>query len=251
MVRTNNKKDLAWLDKTVRSTEGYRKVNIPTDGVTWDFSKMWDIAEPGVMYIKIDDDVLFIEDTTIPSLIKKRVELHDPYIIGANVINHARLNWLHYKMNAIRPYLPESTTVPLPEDGSTYHWRASSLPKWSGPKEFNFQNFTVPTPHRWLPTNATSLDDTPIVLTRERRQSQGLKNWMVGAQQHYSFLQNLERGELWRYNFTQYDFLYERMSINLICMWGDDIIAARPIPKDVEMHFTETMPKMLKRRKSM
>lgn len=47
---------------------------------------------------------------------------------------------------------------------------------------------------------------------------------MTAAQEHYSFLENLEKGELWRYAFDTWDTQYNRVSINLMAMTGDDLV---------------------------
>ena len=72
-------------------------------------------------------------------------------------------------------------------------------------------------------------------------------NWAVVAQEHYSFLDNLERGELDRYHFDNWDYHYERLSINLIAIWGDDIVNNRPIPSDDEKWLTMDLSKELGR----
>ena len=46
---------------------------------------------------------------------------------------------------------------------------------------------------------------------------------MVAAQQHYSFLENLEKDQLSRYAFDTWDAQYDRVSINLMTMTGDDL----------------------------
>lgn len=47
---------------------------------------------------------------------------------------------------------------------------------------------------------------------------------MVLAQQHYSFLENLEKDELWRHALDTWDAQYNRASINLMAMTGDDLV---------------------------
>jgi hypothetical protein len=78
----------------------------------------------------------------------------------------------------------------------------------------------------------------------------GYYSWVVGAQVHYSFLQNLENDELWRYKFDLWDYHHDRISINFICVWGDDIVANRPFTgNDDEKFLTILLTKKLGRRK--
>ena len=73
---------------------------------------------------------------------------------------------------------------------------------------------------------------------------------MVAAQQHMSFLQNLEKDELWRYDFEMWDVIHDRLSINLMAISGDDVIAMGPMPKDDEEMITVTYSKKTGKRES-
>jgi hypothetical protein len=67
---------------------------------------------------------------------------------------------------------------------------------------------------------------------------------------HYSFLENLENDELWRYKFDLWDYHHDRISINFICIWGNDIVANRPFTgNDDEKFLTILLTKKLGRRK--
>ena len=79
----------------------------------------------------------------------------------------------------------------------------------------------------------------------------GLKSWLVAAQQHYSFLEALEEGEtgISKYQFDTWDYQYYRVSINMIAIWGDDVVDNRPFPDDDEEFLTVTLPKRLGRRR--
>ena len=79
----------------------------------------------------------------------------------------------------------------------------------------------------------------------------GLKSWTVLAQQHYSFLEALEEGEeaISKYHFDTWDYQYYRVSINMVAIWGDDVVNNRPIPDDDEEFLTVTLPKRLGRRR--
>ena len=60
-ARTNDVEDLKWLDQLVASTPGYSRLNLthPSgDSSKVPFGAVWDVVERGVMYIKIDDDIV-------------------------------------------------------------------------------------------------------------------------------------------------------------------------------------------------
>lgn len=150
--------------------------------------------------------------------------------------------------------LPSKSSSASPTPLYTTHptdWRASLLPPWKGP-----ENFTVPadfktpaSPHRWLPLPQGSvLDTTPIMATEYGAFTPALWHWTIAAQEHYSFLEHLERNELWRYKFHKWDYYYKRLGIQFIAIMGRDINLAKPLQQDDEAYFSETMPAKLKRR---
>lgn len=178
------------------------------------------------------------------------------YVVGANVINQPLSSWLHWGLGAVRPYLPENKTYGAKHEQSqgSVDWRASVLPQWSAPKDFDIAGWSPPEgrKHRWLPVpnrvNDHILDGTPILTTTyDAHTSSGWWNWIVGAQQHYSFFENLEKDELWRYRFHTWDYRDLRMGIQLIAITGRDINIAKPIAQDDEDYFCVQMPRKLGR----
>ena len=118
--------------------------------------------------------------------------------------------------------------------------------------DFNITNFEVPDHHRWLPIapGTGGNEKTPVADIKYMVGGIGWEEWTVGAQQHYSFLENLEKNELWRYAFDMWDVHYDRFSINLMAIMGDDVIAMGPMPRDDEELITEIYSKQTGRRKS-
>ena len=158
------------------------------------------------------------------------------------------LSWIHMHLGAIHPYLPDLSTTHDAE--SPRDWRASALPMWKGPEDWNMSSWKAPKHHRWLPLEPGSpkKDETPIVRSKYDSDVHQWNSWMAAAQQHHSFLENLERGELWRYDFDIWDAIYNRVSINLIAMTGDDIQAMQPIRSDDEYQISCLYPEKTKRR---
>ena len=58
VVKTNDVKDLQWLDKLILTSKSYVRVDLPNTNVN--FGQVWDIFERGIMYVKIDDDVVWM-----------------------------------------------------------------------------------------------------------------------------------------------------------------------------------------------
>lgn len=180
-------------------------------------------------------------------MIKKKIEHPEWLMVSANLVVQHALSWVHQHTTAIHPYLPDLS----PTSNITASWRVSDLPYWTGPDNVSLTDFTVEKGHRWLPLQPGSpwLDNTPMDRSEYMNADSGWNNWMVGAQQHYSFLQNLEERELWRYAFDTWDAEYNRVGINLITMTGDDLVDMDMSKYDVdEWYITMKYSKQTKRR---
>ncbi|KAF2094452.1 hypothetical protein NA57DRAFT_8245, partial [Rhizodiscina lignyota] len=243
LARTEKEADLEWLDGLVKGEPSYKRVDVRTFGKS--YASAYDICEDDVMYVKIDDDIVFFEDTTIPTIVRTRWEHPEYFLVSANIMNQPSLSWVHHHLGVIKPSAPTPLFTKHPTD-----WRASLLPTWEGPDNFtaaaDFQPTTIP--HRWLPLSEGSvLDTTPIMETEYGAFTPALYHWTIAAQEHYSFLEHLEQNELWRYKFHKWDYYYKRLGIQFIAIMGRDINLAKPLEQDDEAYFSETMPAKLKR----
>jgi hypothetical protein len=273
VVRTTNAAHLAWLDVLLETETAYKRWNV-TFGKQ-DYRGAYHNVENGAMYIKIDDDVVFFEDTTIPTIVHTKWHHREYFVVSANIMNQPSLSWVHYHLGAVHPYLPEISppkgVIGKEEsDGRETDWRVSKLPTWTGPEDFKFALEWEPPQsslsHRWLPLRPTvpevsanitvptkfplNIEDTPIRLTSYDPFSQGLWHWSIAAQEHYSFFENLENNELWKYKFHSWNYNYTRMGVQMIAIMGDDINAGKPMTEtDDEYYFTQVMPQKLRRSK--
>ncbi len=226
-INTDNIDDLAWLDDLLPTTPEYRKVIPKKKKTDNSFSGLWnDSVSAGNIYIKLDDDVAYIDDDAIPLVVNTLVTNTESLIVSANMVNSPELNWLQYRTGAILPYLPDLNYA-RPKDISSVNnprWRASELPEWIGPADFHapesrddwndYIKSLVPRPqyekeagdeseewhhelplHRWLPVKGKgAIAKTPISQTENGAFGGGWWSWAIAAQQHYSFFDNLERG---------------------------------------------------------
>jgi hypothetical protein len=200
---------------------------------------------------------VFIEDSVIPTIAYTKMMHPEYYVVSANIMNQPSLSWVHFHLGAVKPYLPElrppKPSHEVPQNLKT-SWRASELPEWEGPEDFNMTHewTSLYDKHRWLPVgpeSTHSIDDTPIVHTAYDAFSNGLWHWTIAAQEHYSFFENLENNELYRYKFDHWDYNYTRMGIQFIAMMGEDINLAKPMEhQDDEYYFSEVMPQQTGRR---
>ncbi|ODH13515.1 hypothetical protein ACO22_07178 [Paracoccidioides brasiliensis] len=253
---TKNQNDLNWLDKLLPTSPLYKKISPDTDSERKGYARLWDsaVTEPDTLYLKIDDDIVYIDDHAIPKLVSLKLESNHSFIVSANVVNGAPLSYHHYRTEAIRPYLPELTQ---PNDTSlgTPTWRASQLPPWEGPDDFEFPLGvgTAPYPnHRWLPLrhgNRSDIYRTPIQHSLCSPWKEVYGKWSLAAQQHFSFFESLEQNATDVYDFARrgvWNMGFERISINFIAVWGKDIIDHLPLVDDEAM-LTKSIPRRLNR----
>ena len=196
-------------------------------------------------------------------------EAHD---IAANIVNSPVAHWLHYHTGAILPYVPEAQAPnppPQAKDGK-HPWRASELPLAEPPAADEWQfperpgdGFKVGQPggpaykgQRWLPLANTpaNLYKTPIKHATYDPYGLGWTEWTIAAQQHYSFLDHLEKGDLSPYWAGGKDGLwnmqYERYNLNFLAIWGSSVAMTLPGGDD-EQWLTVDIPLKFKRRESM
>ncbi|KAI9756356.1 MAG: hypothetical protein M1815_003779 [Lichina confinis] len=246
--RTNVPEDLEYLEYLLTTTASYVKVE-SSNGRSQDYSKPWETLLDGPIYIKIDDDVVYMEDNAIPSLVKTLVDHPEYLLVSANMINQPAFSWVHWHLGVVHPYLPE--LEPAADHGHRNRsWRASELPQWTGPADHNYKgDFSAPFEgHRWLPLPKGTPDDTtPIAATTYHKAGRGWHSWAVAAQQHYSFFENLENGALDTYHLGTWDMKYDRISIQLLAIRGKDVLDNLPFESDDEAFLTEVLPRKLGR----
>ncbi len=204
--------------------------------------------------------------------------------VVANLINSPETGWLHYRFGAIHAYLPELEPPQNPSADSKgpTAWRASALPEWKG------ENMTFPVAgiragkdddggvlapdmpgappfqgHRWLPLPGGANKDeelwrTPMAETSYDPNGPDWGSWSLGAQAHYSFLENLEKGNLTLYHYGHgvdeeregiWNMAYDRMNINFMAIWGKDVLDNLPFrTPDDELELSVGINTELRRR---
>jgi hypothetical protein len=253
-INTNNQDDLAYLEELLVTHPGYSKhvAEGEYDPRFW-FSNWEAVSDPEAVYVKIDDDVVFIEDDTIGRVVNRLVGNPKYFAVSANVVNNPALSWVHSRLGVYEPYWPE---MHPPKSKPAASWRASELPAYEGPitgPEGFDPDGNTPAPyegHRWLPVRDDSYDinDSPSRTLTYDAYGPSWLNWAASAQTHYSFLQHVEENKTSKYKFDMWDYGYERLSINFFVLRGKDVLDVFPFPeKDDELYLTTIRPKELRR----
>lgn len=271
MTNTDDKEDLAWLDDLVSRVPQYGTVEVkrPNDAHGWGgFNIIWEsLQDPDTIYLKIDDDIVWIGDNAVPRMIETLIKHPEAHDIAGNIINSPIASFLHYHNGAVHPFLPD--VKPPEQEGPPEDWRTSLLPPYDGPKSERYDwkpqdtkpksNFSTGDKggppfenHRWLPLSDTSEDllRTPISGASYDAFGMAWKSWAIGAQQHYSLLRNIEENRLDRYFFGDregiWDLQYGRYNLNFLAIRGSSVALALPGGDD-EHDLTVKIPLQLKK----
>ncbi|KAI1119551.1 hypothetical protein F5Y14DRAFT_457809 [Nemania sp. NC0429] len=228
MVHTGIEEDLIYLDRLIDQRRPHYKIVVPGECRGFNYACMWNpVVEDNTIYVKIDDDIVFIHPDAIPQLVSTRIAEPHPFAVSANLVNSPLTGYKHYDIGAIHPFLPDPNSKPSRRAAEL--WRPSdwkAFPKKYVPKinqnstDDIFTNeimdqyiFAKPhyEGHPWLLLEDVedALLKTPMGINKLRLLTNGAgsaygaawQSWMISAQQQYSLLRNLELNNMWRYHF--------------------------------------------------
>ena len=273
-VNTEREVDVEWLDRHIGDEPQYSIITNPDpldpmNRYQWIWRQTMD---PDTLYVKIDDDIVFIDDDAIPRLTHSLMAHPEAHNMAANIVNSPIAHWLHFHTDAVRPWLPDPFPPAPPADANnTLDWRPSALPRYPFTRSAKYKfppvpgggvGFEVGAPggppfmhHRWLPMENTpaSMAWTPVAAGAEYNPfGRGLWEWTLAAQQHYSFFDHLEEGDLTPYWVGNgeglWNFQYGRYNLNFLAIWGRNVAMMDIGTFDDEGSLTERIPWALKRR---
>jgi hypothetical protein len=184
-VKTNNKKDLEYLDSILKQNKSYfEKRVLPFND---DFKGVYDNLPDEDIIFKIDDDIVFIAPNTFENMLKEYL-MNNLIVLSANVINHPLLSHVHARMMA---------PIPFYENKDNRTWTKDEDSNTLDRSECGFGDYGPFS--RWW------------------------SNGKCAAIVHESFFVNARNNKLSNYNFLKWDFHqvgYERWSINFILFKG-------------------------------
>ncbi|KAI1212345.1 uncharacterized protein F4807DRAFT_472565 [Annulohypoxylon truncatum] len=214
MVHTQRAEDVAWLNEFVKKDPLYKFKDLGSCGEEATYGCIWENAvENDTLYIKIDDDILYIHHDAIPQLVHTRLAQPHPYAISAQLVNSPVTGLQQYHYGAIHPFLPDPSTQPTRNASSS--WRPSHFGPYPSDAPIPAQPLEMQPPYRGHPwllvTNSThgtaALTRTPVGYWSAHPGSEpvafgpGWHSWAAAAQQQYSLLHNLELNQMHVYHF--------------------------------------------------
>ncbi|KAI1822407.1 hypothetical protein F4861DRAFT_540995 [Xylaria intraflava] len=233
MVHTDIQDDLEYLNDLIEKRAQYKFVD-PGKCSGFNYACMWNpVVEDRTIFVKIDDDIVFIHPDTIPQLVSTRIAEPHPFAISANLVNSPLTGYKHYDVGAIHPLIPDPGSKP--SHRAAQLWRPSDFKPLTRAEISNITEkgeigeitqetldkhvFAEPgyegRPWRLLENTEGALLKTPMGINKLQEKTVGMdpvygaawRSWMVSAQQQYSLLRNLELNAMWRYHFgTQIEY---------------------------------------------
>jgi len=126
MVKTTNEDDVEWLRAFVKNIEGYAFQDLDLCTTEHGYGCIWEYAdEDDTLYLKIDDDILFIHPDAIPQLVHTRLAVPEPFAVSAQLVNSPIAGLQQYHYGAIHPFIPDPHSHPTRP--AAEEWRPS---KW-------------------------------------------------------------------------------------------------------------------------
>ncbi|KAG8672332.1 hypothetical protein FPOAC2_05715 [Fusarium poae] len=259
IVNTDKGDDLRYLEQIIASNPRYKKIHPEEIVGTYTYKYIWKLLDRGKYYVKIDDDVVWIDDDAIPNLVTRKIQNPNDLVVSGNIINNPPLGFFHMRMGAIHPYFPERFEplgINITNEGD--YWKPSQHPSWEGPKKFKWDLDKEPPSwanHRWLRVpNDGSLYQTPAAELQYDIWGESYKNWAIASQMHMSLFENIEKNQLDLYKFNKPWIMFDdRIRINFMCIYSDDILDTNPEkwPNDQgdEDMIVLQLPRKLRRRK--
>jgi hypothetical protein len=123
ILKTNKQEDITYLHELIAQHPGTYFIK-KDDNLGWTFHTHYRNLDPDSFYVKIDDDILYIDPNAIKSMLKTKLNNPSAIFISANVINHPAFGPLHLHLMTILNVTNTLSIVPgtgLP----VYDWKKS------------------------------------------------------------------------------------------------------------------------------
>jgi len=142
-VNTTIKSDLDYIFDLAAKHPGLIRTIFPTKNLSQIFYKVSHFykfcTEPRTIYVKCDDDIVFIEKNTIEEFAKFRIENPNPFLVYPNIINNAIFSAIHQKMDCFSTEIGICKYSPWSSVGLKSSLAASLIHETFHKKYFNNQ----------------------------------------------------------------------------------------------------------------
>lgn len=166
--------------------------------------------EAGTVYVRFDDDIVFIDDDYFERMLAFRLANREPLLVFGNIWNNAVVSWIHQQRGSLdrengvvgAPFCMDATGWASPEFGVHLHRVLLERIAQGTTSELFFDRVELPDPTRFSISNFSFLGedcaawggvtgnrDEEIFLTEEYPRISGRRNVIFGGGlvAHYSF----------------------------------------------------------------
>lgn len=104
-VNTTNEEDIAYIESLCQAHPDFFKAvylkDEEPDGIHTIHRFFVDCCDPESVYVRLDDDICWIEESALGRLIEARMRHQEPFLVYANTINHPVCSRIHQSQGAI------------------------------------------------------------------------------------------------------------------------------------------------------
>ncbi|KAI0542413.1 hypothetical protein GGR58DRAFT_524942 [Xylaria digitata] len=217
LVHTEEEEDVSWLKFLAMDNPEYKIVDREDCQAGDGYGCMWaNASEDNTIYIKVDDDIIYIHHDAIPQLVHTRLAVPHAFAVSAQLVNSPITGVEQFQYGAIYPFVPDPKRGPSHYASET--WRLSKLDRYPESKLEKLKGSSDDSimypkvPYRGHPFMLLSEDNFDLLHTSMGRYDQDpggdpiafsppWKSWAMGAQQQYSLLYNIEKNQISHYFF--------------------------------------------------
>lgn len=105
-VNTGRGDDIEYMQQLAAEHPDFYEIymndpNIPLQGGWSIYQFFKNTCDPECVYIRLDDDIVWMDHDAIRELINFRLENPGPFLVSGNVVNNAMCNYIHQRIGAI------------------------------------------------------------------------------------------------------------------------------------------------------
>jgi hypothetical protein len=180
------------------------------------------------LYVKVDGDVVYIEDNVIPTIVNTKLEHPKMTLVSANVIHQPAVAKFHRRPGVVMTQLFDFNSWTAATSYEHENQHEPSLPYWKNVLTMRWQKWLRRAgrlPGALGETSAYSTNTNIAAASSASLSATERYSWISQAQQHNSFLHHLERDDLQRYKFPLWKNPPEEISGAFVCAARADMTA--------------------------
>ncbi len=101
-MNTGNGDDINYMNEIASDKIEIKRIEGLNEQDNFSICKFFQYAQDeDTIYIRFDDDIVFIEDNAIENLLKARLDNPEPFVVFANIVNNALISVIHQRIGAL------------------------------------------------------------------------------------------------------------------------------------------------------